>query len=242
MKFFKNLIFPPIFAQILAIWVLWGLPGRPWEAHGPSRGALGAALGRPRGPWGGSRGALGAFRGRQNGTWTPLGRPGHPQGPSRMDFPWIFDGFLMESEQKTIRLAKGNLQRCHCHREPATMQRCWWHWPRAPRNWQRYLLQFKNCGDGGSGGDEPSDSATLLPLHSHLAECTRQGAALGRRQGASPERERGGDGERRATQSAGNAARGGQFSGALGAANAYRSHGEQREELARGTRDAASRK
>ena len=72
--------------------MLWGLPGRPWEAHGPSRGALGAALGRPRGPWGGSRGALGAFRGRQNGTWTPLGRPGHPQAPSRMDFPWIFDG------------------------------------------------------------------------------------------------------------------------------------------------------
>ena len=95
------------------------------------------------------------------------------------------------------------------------MQRCGWHGPRAPRNWQRYLLQLKNCGDGGSGGDEPSDSATLLPVHSHLAECTRQGAALGRRQGASPERERGGDGERRATQSAGNAARGGQFSGAL---------------------------
>ena len=143
MKFSKNSVSPPLLIQICAIWVLWGLPGRPWEAHGPSRGALGAALGRPRGSWGRSRGALGAFRGRQNGTWTPLGRPGHPQGPPG----WILHGFLMESQQTTIRLAKGKLQRCHCHREPATMQRCWWHLPQASRNWQRYLLQLKNCGD-----------------------------------------------------------------------------------------------
>ena len=98
MKFSKNSVFPPIFAAFWVIWVLWGLPGRPWEAHGPSPGALGAALGRPRGPWGGSRGALGAFRGRQNGTWTPLGRPGHPQGPSRTDFPWIFDGIGADND------------------------------------------------------------------------------------------------------------------------------------------------
>ena len=82
--------FCSILAQFLEKNVLWDLPGRPWEAQGPSRG-------RPRGPWGGSRGALGAFRGRQNATWTPLGRPGHPQGPSRMDFPWIFDQFSWKS-------------------------------------------------------------------------------------------------------------------------------------------------
>ena len=67
---------------------LGGSRAVPWA----SAGALGRLPGRPREPWGGSRAALGAFRGRQNGTWTPLGRPGHPQGPSRMDFPWIFDG------------------------------------------------------------------------------------------------------------------------------------------------------
>ena len=60
-------------------------------------------MGRPVGPSGrllDLRGRLGEgpgalwepSGGRQNGTWTPLGKPGHPQGPSRMDFPWIFDG------------------------------------------------------------------------------------------------------------------------------------------------------
>ena len=101
----------PFFMNSAPFWhnfwsnMLWGLPGRAWEVHGPSRGALGAALGRPRRPWGGSRGALGAFRGRQNGTWTPLGRPGHPQGPSRMNFPWIFDGIGAENDT----LGKGKL-------------------------------------------------------------------------------------------------------------------------------------
>ena len=99
--------------------MLWGLPGRPWEAHGPSRGALGAALGRPRGPWGGSWGALGAFRGRQNDTWTPLGRPGHPQGPSRTDFPWIFDGIGADNDTlgkgKVAKVATMPLPQGACH-------------------------------------------------------------------------------------------------------------------------------
>ena len=88
--------FCSILAQFLVKNELWDHPGRPWEAQGPSRGRprgpWGGSRGALGGPWGGSRAALGAFRGRQNGTWTPLGRPGHPQGPSRVDFPWIFDG------------------------------------------------------------------------------------------------------------------------------------------------------
>ena len=86
--------------------------GPPWATLGSSRavpwtsaGALGRLPGRPREPWGGSRAALGAFRERQNGTWTPLGRPGHPQGPSRVDFPWIFDGIGAENDT----LGKGKL-------------------------------------------------------------------------------------------------------------------------------------
>ena len=58
-------------------------------------------MGRPLGPSGrllGVRGGLGEGPGP---LWEPsgddkmapaLGRPGHPQGPSRVDFPWIFDG------------------------------------------------------------------------------------------------------------------------------------------------------
>ena len=48
--------FCSILAQFLMKNVLWDLPGRPWEAQGPSRG-------RPRGPWGGSRAAPGGHFG-----------------------------------------------------------------------------------------------------------------------------------------------------------------------------------
>ena len=120
--------------------MLWGHPGRPWEAHGPSRGALGAALGRPREPWG----ALGVFQGQQNGTWTPLGSPGHPQGPSRMDFPWIFDGIGADNDT----LGKGKVATM-----PLPQGAC--HNAQAPRNWQRYLLQLRNCGDVTATGKLP---------------------------------------------------------------------------------------
>ena len=147
--------FCSILAQFLVKNVLWDLPGRPWEAQGPSRG-------RPRGPWGGSRGALGSLGEGPGPLWEPSGDDKMAPGPlwgglgTPRDPPgWIFHGFLMESEQTTVRLAKGKLQGCHCHREPATTQRCWWHWPRAPRNWQRYLLQLKTCGDATATGKLP---------------------------------------------------------------------------------------
>ena len=147
--------FCSILGQFLVKNVLWDLPGRPWEAQGPSRG-------RPRGPWGGSRGALGSLGEGPGPLWEPSGDDKIAPGPlwgglgTPRDPPgWIFHGFLMESEQTTVRLAKGKLQGCHCHREPATTQRCWWHWPRAPRNWQRYLLQLKTCGDATATGKLP---------------------------------------------------------------------------------------
>ena len=105
------------------------------------RGSLGEGPGALWEPSGDDKMAPGSL-------WGGLGTPRDPPG-------WIFHGFLMESEQTTIRLAKGKLQRCHCHREPATMQRCWWHWPQAPRNWQRYLLQLKNCSDATTTGKLP---------------------------------------------------------------------------------------
>ena len=137
----------------------WSVLGSVLGASGERPGRL---LGRPGGPAGRRLGVLGG-RGEDPGAlWEPSGDDKMAPGPlwgglgTPRDPPGgIFHGFLMESEQTTVRLAKGKLQGCHCHREPATTQRCWWHWPRAPRNWQRDLLQLKTCGDATATGKLP---------------------------------------------------------------------------------------
>ena len=62
------------------------------------------SLGRLLGVRGGLGEDLGAFQGRQNATWTAPGRSGDPQGASRIDFPWIFDGIGADND--TLRKGK----------------------------------------------------------------------------------------------------------------------------------------
>jgi len=81
-----------ILAQFLVKNVLWDLPGRPWEAQGPSRG-------RPRGPWGGSRAALGSLGEGPGPLWEPSGddkMTPDPSGEAWAPPGTLQDGFSMD--------------------------------------------------------------------------------------------------------------------------------------------------
>ena len=71
--------------------MLWGLPGRPREAHGPSRGVSGQLLG-VRGGLGEGPGALSEPSGDDKMAPGPLWGGWAPPGTLQDDFPWIFDG------------------------------------------------------------------------------------------------------------------------------------------------------